>query len=116
MDNPLYRSRRIGLPLLAYCLGLGKPAWILQVYSLLNVVFWLLLLAVLGRCFGFQRPRDILLAIAMLWSTGTLTSIEHSLTDLPAAVLGFLAVFVNTNGSPPLFFWGVRLWLRRRLP
>jgi hypothetical protein len=92
LDIPLYRSRRIGLPFLAFCIGLGKPAWILQVYALLNIVFWFLLLVALGRFIGFQRPRDVLLAIAMLWSTGTLISIERSLTDLPAAVLGVLAV------------------------
>jgi hypothetical protein len=106
LDAPLYRSRRIGLPLLAYCLGLGKPAWILQVYSLLNVVFWLLLLAALGRFIGFQRPRDVLLAIAMLCATGTLNSIEHSLTDLPAATLGVLAVFFNHQWVACAFFLG----------
>ena len=92
--------------MLAYCLGLGKPAWILQVYSLLNVVFWLLLLAALGRYIGFQRPRDVLLAIAMLWSTGTLTSIERSLTDLPAAVLGVLAVCFSRQWITSAFFLG----------
>jgi hypothetical protein len=106
LDNPIYRSRRIGIPLLAYCLGLGKPAWILQVYALLNVVFWLLLLAMLGRFIGFQRPRDVLLAIAMLCATGTLNSIEHSLTDLPAAVLGVLAVFFNHQWVACAFFLG----------
>ncbi len=106
LDGPLYRSRRIGLPLLAYCLGLGKPAWILQVYSLLNVVFWLLLLAVLGRLIGFQRPRDLLLVIALLWSTGTLTSIERALTDLPAAVLGILAVCYSRTWVGSAFLLG----------
>ncbi len=106
LDIPRYRSRRIGLPLLAYCLGLGKPAWILQVYSLLNVVFWLLLLAVLGRFIGYQRPRDILLAIALLWSTGTLTSIERALTDLPAAVLGVLAVCYSRTWGGSAFLLG----------
>ncbi|HJX30982.1 MAG TPA: hypothetical protein VJ624_03915 [Thermodesulfobacteriota bacterium] len=106
LDNPLYRSRRIGLSLLAYCLGLGKPAWILQAYALLNVVFWLLLLAALGRFIGFQRPRDVLLVIAMLWSTGTLTSIERALTDFPAAVLGVLAVFFNHQWITSAFLLG----------
>ena len=106
LDGPLYRSRRIGLPLLAYCLGLGKPAWILHVYSLLNVVFWLLLLAMLARLIGFHRPRDLLLFIALLWSTGTLTSIERALTDLPAAVLGLLAVCYSRTWGGSAFFLG----------
>jgi len=93
LDNPTYRSRRIGLPFLAFCLGLGKSAWILQIYALLNFGFWLLLLWAISRFIGYNSPRDLFLATALLWSTGTLTSIERSLTDFPAAVLGVLAVF-----------------------
>jgi len=106
LDIPLYRVRRMGLSFLAFCLGLGKPSWILQVYALLNVVFWLLLLAALGRFIGFHRLRDMLLAIALLWSTGTLTSIERALTDLPAAVLGVLAVFFNHQWITSAFLLG----------
>jgi len=91
---------------LAYCLGLGKPAWILQVYSLLNVGFWLLLLAALGRFIGFQQPRDVFLAIAMLWSSGTLISIERALTDLPAAALGVLAVCCSRTWITSAFLLG----------
>ncbi|MBN1538427.1 MAG: hypothetical protein JW908_16955 [Anaerolineales bacterium] len=97
LDNPPYRARRIGLPLLAFCLGLGKPAWILQIYALLNVVFWLVLLATLYRFVGFKCVRDWLLVFALLWTTGTLTSVERSLPDLPAAVLGVLALYSNNN-------------------
>jgi len=87
-----YRARRIGLPALAFCLGAGQPAWILHVYALLNAGFWLILLAALIRLTGFCRFRDLLLACALLWSTGTLGSLARALTDLPATVLGTLAI------------------------
>ncbi len=88
LDGPLYRGRRIGLPLLAWCIGLGRGRAVLQAYALLNFVFWAVLLLLLGRRTRFRAPRDLLLAGAMLWSTGTLVSLARALTDLPAAVLG----------------------------
>ena len=94
-ENPVadtYRARRIGLPALAFCLGAGQPAWILYVYALLNAGFWLILFAALVRYTGFHRPRDLLLAGALLWSTGALVSLTRALTDLPATVLGTLAI------------------------
>jgi hypothetical protein len=93
--NPVadtYRAQRIGLPALAFCLGAGRPVWILHVYALLNAGFWLILLAALFRYTGFRRPRDLFLACALLWSTGTLVSLYRSLTDFPAVALGTLAV------------------------
>ena len=106
LDNPVYRARRIGLPLLAFCLGLGKPAWILQIYALLNFAFWLLLFAALGRYAGYRRPRDLLLALALLWSTGTLISMARALTDFPATVLGFLAMFSCRHWLTTACFFG----------
>jgi len=106
LDLPAYRSRRIGLPFLAFCLGMGKPAWILQIYALLNFGFWLLLLVMFGRFIGYTSLRDILLAVALLWSTGTLISIARSLPDFPAAVLSVLAVFSNNNWITSAVFLG----------
>ena len=97
LDNPSYRARRIGLPFTAYWLGMGKPAWILQIYSVLNYAFWLLLLGVLYRFVGFSRPRDVLLAVSLLWTTGTLASVVRALPDLPATVLMVLAVFTSSG-------------------
>ncbi len=97
LDNPPYRSMRIGMPVLAFCLGLGKPAWILNIYALLNFFFWVALLAAIARIVGFSRPKDVLLAFALLWSTGTLTSVARSLTDLPATVLGVFALFSDEH-------------------
>lgn len=92
IDNPRYRARRIGLPFLAYFLGLGRPDYILHIYSILNFIFWILLLIVITRYIGFAKHRDILLAFSLLWTTGTAVSIERSLTDLPSASLCVLAI------------------------
>jgi len=106
LDNPTYRARRIGLSWLAYCLGLGKPNWVLQIYALLNTAFWLGLLVLLYRFVGFKRLRDWLLVFALLWSTGALTSVTRALPDLPAAVLGVWAVFSPNNWIMAAFLLG----------
>ena len=95
LDNPVYRARRLGLPLLAFILGLGKPAWILQAYCLLNFIFWIVLFAALGATVGYRRCRDWLLAAAVLCSTGTLISLSCSLTDLSACTVSTLAVLTG---------------------
>lgn len=107
LDNPAYRARRIGLPLLAYVLGGGQPALTLQVYALLNVVFWLILLFVIDRHVGLHLPRNGLLFIVLLWSTGTLASIERSLADFPAVVLGVLALLSGRKWFISSLLFGV---------
>lgn len=37
LDNPVYRGKRLLYPLLAWTVGLGKPAWIVWTQSLLNI-------------------------------------------------------------------------------
>lgn len=106
LDNPGYRARRIGLPVLAFSVGAGKPWKVLNAYAILNFVFWLLLLGLLAYFIGLQRPRDMLLAVALLWSTGTLLSVRLSLTDLPAAVLSVLAVFLGRRWLAASFLMG----------
>jgi len=92
--EPTSRARRIGLPILSFILGFGNPAWILQIYALLNFAFWGLLLLALYRYSGFCYRKDFLLAASVLWSTGTLVSLSRALTDFPAATLSVLAVFL----------------------
>ena len=103
LDNPAYRARRIGLPALAMSLGFGRTAWVLNVYSVLNFVFWALLLGLLLRFIGLRRRRDALLFIALLWTSGTLISCARALTDLPAAVLGVAATLAPGTWLIPLF-------------
>ena len=98
-DFPAYRLRRIFLPTLAWCLGLGQPFWIVHIYACFNVVCWLALawfLTVwlpLTNWVNFGRWAGCLLA------AGVLESLRGSLTDLPS-LLGLLA--------------GMRLWETRR--
>lgn len=86
-DAPGYRFRRIGLPALAWMLGLGMPLWALHVYAVIDLFFWIGLLLLIQRYTGFHGIRDKILAISLLWSAGTLISLERALTDLPAVVL-----------------------------
>ena len=96
-DNIGYRAKRIALPSLAYVLGAGRPWLVLQIYSLLNVAFWFLLLIVLLGQFGVDTWNSRLLIIGILWNAGSLISIGRALTDLPALCLGVTAVCLQTN-------------------
>ncbi len=89
MDNPIYRARRIGLPVLAFTLGGGKPRWIIQVYALANLFFWFGLLAVLLHLLKPSTERALLCLCAALLGYGVIASMELSVTDLPAAALLF---------------------------
>ena len=102
LDDPAYRARRIGLPALALSLGFGRPAWALNIYSVLNFFFWALLLGLLLHFIGLRRRRDVLLFIALLWTSGTLISCARALTDLPATVLGVAAALAPGSWLIPL--------------
>ena len=92
LDSPGYRARRIGLPVLAWALGLGKARWTLQAYAVANGFFWLLLLAVLLRLLRPWSGRGALCLGGALLGTGTVASVSRALTDLPAASLVFASV------------------------
>ena len=99
LDAPHYRARRIGLPALAALIGLGDPLWTLQIYAVLNLTFWLMLAILLVARYPPDQPRHWLVHIALLWSAGVLHSMDRSLTDLPAATLGLLAVYFGQRGG-----------------
>ena len=98
-----YRARRIGLPLLAFCLGLGQPFWILQAYALLNFLFWILLLVTLNRYQNLNTSRGLSLAISILWPTGTLASLARSVPDLPAVAFSTWALVSRSRAASNLF-------------
>ncbi|MBN1269983.1 MAG: hypothetical protein JXB04_10360 [Kiritimatiellae bacterium] len=87
LDNPQYRATRIFVPALSWLLGLGRPNLILQVYALINLCFYALLLGILVRHFKPFMIRDLLCVTAIMWSTGALISVRRALLDLPAATL-----------------------------
>lgn len=102
LDNPPYRARRILFSWTAYVGGLGRPAWIVQVYALQNVVCWFVLAWVLTRWIPPDTPRGLALWAACLFSQGLLASVRLALTDGPATMMLVLAAWAAE---------GNRIWL-----
>jgi hypothetical protein len=98
LDSPAYRARRIGLPWLAWTLGAGRPAWILQAYALANVLAWLALAALLLRWIPPGGATALLAWAGALFGVGVMMSVGRALTDLPAALLIALAVRFAERG------------------
>jgi len=91
-DLPSYRARRILLPALAWTLGAGRPAAVLDVYASLNVVFYIVFCLVLAFGFRARTVRDFAVITALALAPGTLLSIKCALTDLPAVTLTLLGL------------------------
>ena len=89
MDVPSYRARRILLPALAHVLGLGRPGLVLEIFALLNLGFWFLLLFGMVHFLKAESARDFLCIFAAVFTTGSMISVERALTDLPATTLLF---------------------------
>ena len=103
LDAPAYRARRILLPALAWVLGGGETARVLNIYALLNPLFWLGFLVLLLRaCRPLTLPAMLCVTVLAL-AGGTLESIRLALTDLPATVLLLAAALLALRGSP---LWG----------
>ena len=98
-DYPAYRIRRIFLPALAWGLGLGRPLWIVHIYSFFNVLSWLALAWLLTAWLPLRNWMNFGRWTGCLLSAGVLESLRGSLTDLPSLLL-LLA--------------GMRLWEMRR--
>ena len=95
MDNPGVREQRIFLPFLASLLGAERPASILFAYAILNLVFWYVLFGVLIWQMRPVTMREVIAFIAIMWTSGALFSIIRSLTDLPAATLGYMGLLFS---------------------
>jgi hypothetical protein len=88
LDSASYRSRRILFPLVVHAVGLGRPAPIIQIFALANLVCLLILAGLLAR--WWFPPTSLPNAIAWLgtlFGAGALTSVTHSLTDVPALLV-----------------------------
>jgi len=92
LDTPPYRARRILFAWTAYLLGLGRPAWILNVYALQNVIAWLLLAWLLLRWFPPTAARNFLPWFGCLFGVGIATSFRFALLEGPSMVIIVLAV------------------------
>lgn len=98
LDSPAYRARRILFSWTAYLVGLGRPAWILQVYAVQNIVVWLLLAWVLGRVIPQTSPRAFALWAACLLAHGLIASVALALLDGPSVLLIVLAILATERG------------------
>jgi len=98
MDVAPLRARRILLSWTAYILGFGRPAWILQVFALQNVLAWIALTFVLRRWFALTTARGLALWLATVFSAGLLWSIRFALLDGPSLLLIALAVASVESG------------------
>jgi hypothetical protein len=87
VDTLTYRARRILLPALAWLLAAGRPAWIVHVYSLLNVAAWLVLAGLLWRLLEVRDLRGWVAWAGLMFSAGSLSSVRFALTDLAALAL-----------------------------
>jgi hypothetical protein len=94
IDLPSYRCRRIFLPFLSYCLGLGKPEYIIHVYSLINLAFWFALLFLFLKLAKPWTLQSMYCVTGMALSLGSLESIRLALVDLPAVTLLFYAAWL----------------------
>lgn len=92
IDNLPYRAKRILLSWVAWGLGLGQPAWVVQAHALLNVACWLGLAGVLLRWFPPTTWENFLRWAAVLFSHGLCMSVRHSLVDGPSLLLVALAM------------------------
>lgn len=92
IDNLPYRAKRILFCWVAWALGLGQPAWIVQVHALLNVFCWLVLAVVLLHWFPPTGGQNLIRWIAVMFSHGLCMSVRHSLVDGPSLLLVALAL------------------------
>jgi hypothetical protein len=102
MDLAPFRARRILFSWTAYAFGFGRPAWIIEVYALQNVVCWLLLAWLLTRWMAPTSGRGLVLWSACLFSHGVLWSVRFALLDAPSLVLIVCAVWAVERGRPLL--------------
>jgi len=98
LDNPAYRSRRIGLPWLAWFAGLGQTPWVLQAYALLNALAWLALAALLLHWIPPTNATALLAWLGCLFGVGVMMSVGRALTDLPSALLIASAILLVERG------------------
>ncbi len=99
IDNLQYRARRILFCWIAWALGLGQPAWIVQAFALLNVASWLALAWVLLRWFPATSWDDFFRWFAVMFSHGVAMSVRDSLVDGPALLLVAVAMAARERGA-----------------
>lgn len=100
LDNPPYRAHRILFPWIAWTMGLGRPAWVLQAAALENVLVWLALAWLLWRVIPPASARAFVLWSGCLLAHGLLMSVRYALPDGLSVLLIALAVLAAERGRP----------------
>jgi hypothetical protein len=106
LDDPPYRTRRILAPWLAYAAGFGRPAWVLNLYAIENVVAWMGLSWILLRWIRPDGWRAFVLWAGSLWAHGLTMSVRYALPDGVSVVMLALGVAAVEAGRP----WVAALW------
>lgn len=100
VDAPYYRARRIGMPVVAWVMGAGRPAWIFDAFAAINLFAWVMLAGWLWRRLdGLPDWETRTRWAACLFAVGTLDSVRLALTDLPSALLVLLACATFERGK-----------------
>jgi hypothetical protein len=102
LDNPPYRAHRILFPWLAWALGAGRPAWILQAAALEDVLIWLGMAWLFARLIPPASARNFLLWSGCLLPHGLLMSVRYALPDALSFLLIALAALAVERGRPVL--------------
>jgi hypothetical protein len=87
VDSLPYRARRILFLWTAWVLGAGKPALVMNIYAVQNIVCWFLLAALLFRWFPLVSWGNYLRWAATLFSFGLIFSVRGALLDGPSLLL-----------------------------
>ena len=108
LDSPSYRERRLLVPLLAYVVGLGRPAAVVQVYALFSLVCLWVLAALLARWWFPPTDLSNLLRWAgTVFGAGMVVGVTRSLVDPPALLLVALAARAIERDR----IWHGAIWL-----
>ena len=100
LDNPPYRAHRILFPWIAWTMGFGRPAWILQAAAIENVLVWLALAWLLWRVIRPASARAFVLWSGCLLAHGLLMSVRYALPDGLSVLLIALAALAVERGRP----------------
>lgn len=93
VDGPNYRFRRILPSWLAWVGGMGQPWWILQAFSVLPMLAWLVLAFLLVRFWlPLDSTQNLVRALGCLFGVGVIASIELATPDLIGTVLVLASV------------------------
>src|SRR5258706_277972 len=87
IDNLPYRAKRMLMFWTAWLLGMGRDAWVVNAYALLNVGAWLALAWLLLRWFPLTNWNNFLRWGGVMFSHGVCMSVHNSLVDLPSLLL-----------------------------